>query len=220
MSTALERLTTAYYNSGEVSVANPGGLAGNGHVVNFPALCADVGTVFAGLQAAVDAIAGVTAAAAAAGASATAAAGSAAAAAASAATFVKATTAEIRAAANDTHFITPKGQADAALPQNLVDGATVPWDMGLGWNAEWTIGVTGRALLRPTSSHRGWTSILGVTQGAGGNKVPDFSAITIRWLGGVPEWSTAAAARDLVILTCTDETVGAPVYDGVFVRGS
>lgn len=43
--TPLERLSTGYFNSQPVSVANPGGLAAGGHVVNFPAALADVGEI-------------------------------------------------------------------------------------------------------------------------------------------------------------------------------
>ncbi|WP_333896288.1 tail fiber domain-containing protein [Brevundimonas aurantiaca] len=45
MSTAQERLQQGYYNSAAVSGANPGGLASGGHVQNFPAALADIGTV-------------------------------------------------------------------------------------------------------------------------------------------------------------------------------
>lgn len=43
--TALSRLVDGYYNSQPVSVSNPGGLAADGHVVNFPAACEDIGEV-------------------------------------------------------------------------------------------------------------------------------------------------------------------------------
>lgn len=69
-SDAVTRLTTAYYNSGVKSVANPGGFAGFGHAVNFPLALADVGIVFDELDASLALIAGVTPAAAAAAASA------------------------------------------------------------------------------------------------------------------------------------------------------
>lgn len=45
--TALSRLQSGYYNSAAVSALNPGGLSGNGHVTNFPALLVDVGDVAA-----------------------------------------------------------------------------------------------------------------------------------------------------------------------------
>ncbi len=54
MSTALERLADGYYNSGLISPANPGGLAGNGHVTNFPAALADVGAVASDIAGAVN----------------------------------------------------------------------------------------------------------------------------------------------------------------------
>lgn len=56
---ALERLSTGYYNSLPVSVANPGGFAGGGHVVNFPAALADIAEVggqIADIREAVDAL--------------------------------------------------------------------------------------------------------------------------------------------------------------------
>lgn len=43
--TALIRLSTGYYNSDPVSVANPGGLDDDGHETNFPAALADVAEV-------------------------------------------------------------------------------------------------------------------------------------------------------------------------------
>ncbi|MFD3263325.1 hypothetical protein [Phenylobacterium ferrooxidans] len=76
-SDAVTRLTTAYYNSGVKSVANPGGFAGFGHGVNFPAALGDVGIVFANLDASLALIAGAAPAASAAAASASAAATSA-----------------------------------------------------------------------------------------------------------------------------------------------
>lgn len=54
MTTALERLADGYYNSGLISPANPGGLAGNGHVTNFPAALADVGAVASAIAGAVN----------------------------------------------------------------------------------------------------------------------------------------------------------------------
>lgn len=45
MSAASDRLAGGYYNSSPVSGGNPGGLSGNGHVVNFPAALADLGAV-------------------------------------------------------------------------------------------------------------------------------------------------------------------------------
>lgn len=69
-SDAVTRLTTAYYNSGVKSVANPGGFAGFGHAVNFPLALADVGIVFDELDASLALIAGAAPAAAAAAASA------------------------------------------------------------------------------------------------------------------------------------------------------
>lgn len=41
---ALTRLLEGYYNSNQVSVANPGGLANDGHEKNFPLLLQDIGT--------------------------------------------------------------------------------------------------------------------------------------------------------------------------------
>ena len=65
-SDAVTRLTTAYYNSGVKSVANPGGFAGFGHAVNFPLALVDVGIVFEELDASLLLIAGAAPAAAAA----------------------------------------------------------------------------------------------------------------------------------------------------------
>ena len=54
MTTALERLTTGYYNSSPFNGAtNPGGLGNGGHVTNLPLLLADIATVAAATNAAV-----------------------------------------------------------------------------------------------------------------------------------------------------------------------
>lgn len=45
MSAARDRLKAGYYNSLELSVANPGGMARNGHRTNFPRVAKDVGDV-------------------------------------------------------------------------------------------------------------------------------------------------------------------------------
>ncbi|MGJ8563832.1 MAG: hypothetical protein ACSHXY_09800 [Alphaproteobacteria bacterium] len=47
---ALARLTTGYYNSLPVSADNPGGLAADGHVANFPAALDDVSELVKVLQ--------------------------------------------------------------------------------------------------------------------------------------------------------------------------
>ncbi|ALL14254.1 hypothetical protein [Caulobacter henricii] len=47
MTTALERLSTGYYNSDPVSLANPGGFGDDGHETNFPAALADIAEVAA-----------------------------------------------------------------------------------------------------------------------------------------------------------------------------
>lgn len=53
MTTALERLSSGYYNSQPFAAGtNPGGLAAGGHVLNLPALLADVADVVATLPAA------------------------------------------------------------------------------------------------------------------------------------------------------------------------
>ena len=54
MTTALDRLTTAYYNSGLYDAgSNPGGMGNGGHRLNLPLLLADVGEVAAVTNAAV-----------------------------------------------------------------------------------------------------------------------------------------------------------------------
>lgn len=50
-SEALARLTAGYYNSSAVGVGNPGGLAEDGHVVNFPSALKDVGRVAEAMEA-------------------------------------------------------------------------------------------------------------------------------------------------------------------------
>ena len=66
MTTALERLQSGYYNSAPVSGANPGGLGGDGHVVNFPAALDDIAAAVSEILVDAEAIAGAGPAAAAA----------------------------------------------------------------------------------------------------------------------------------------------------------
>lgn len=54
MTTPLERLRDGYYNSGLISPSNPGGMAGDGHVLNFPLALTDIGAVAGDIAGAVN----------------------------------------------------------------------------------------------------------------------------------------------------------------------
>jgi hypothetical protein len=86
--------------------------------------------------------------------------------------------------------------AGALLP--LTDGATIPWDMALGFNASVTLGGN-RTLSNPTNPIAGRTGMLRVTQGSGGQTL----AYGTNWKaaggsGGLPVLSTGAGAVDYI----------------------
>lgn len=231
---ALARLTTAYYNNGLLTIANPGGFAANGHYTNFPLALADVGIVFDNIDDSLTALAaqsaGFTAALAAAAADAAAAAASAAAAGASAAdalaakiaaeaaagTFTKATAAEIRAKTEDAHYFTAKGLSDAGVSTALADAATIAWDMSTGWNKTVTIGAS-RTLGAPTNSVEGDTGSLRVIWGGAGGWALSFHACWDFQAVGVPNAVQATGTDAMLYWQCVDAAT--PRYKATWMAG-
>jgi hypothetical protein len=114
-----------------------------------------------------------------------------------------ASTAEVRAGTVNNKAIAPDKLHLAAAPQVLADGATVNWNMALGFNAEVTI-AGNRTIAAPTNGEVGVTYALSVIQGAGGNFVPVMNAAFDWGSAGAPTFSTAAGKRDILFLFCYD----------------
>ena len=156
---AVLRLTTAYYNSGLRSVANPGGFGDDGHEVNFPAALADVGDVGAFIAAAAGRLLGVDDAAGAALAARDDVIQLVAFAEAAAAQFTPATPGQIRAGLDDVHFVTALRLMQAAGPVAVPYAANLLFDFAGGWNREVTL--TGNPTVgEPQNARRGITYIL------------------------------------------------------------
>lgn len=156
---AILRFTTAYYNSGLRSVANPGGLGDDGHEVNFPASLADVGTIGAFIAAAAGRVLGVDDAAGAALTARDDVIQLVAFAEAAAAQFTPATPAQIREGLDDVHFVTALRLMQGAEPVPMAYAANLIFDFKGGWSREVTL--TGNPTVgEPLNARRGITYIL------------------------------------------------------------
>lgn len=110
---------------------------------------------------------------------------------------VKATGAALRAATNDTDFVTPKSVADAASLVALTDAATIAVDLAAGTN--FTVTLAGnRTLGAPTNAKPGMSGTILIKQPATGG--PWTLAYNTAWkpFGSTPALSTAASAVDLL----------------------
>lgn len=110
---------------------------------------------------------------------------------------------QVQAGTSSTTAVSPSALMSAAVPQVLVDQATIAWDMSSGFNARVTLGGN-RIFGTPTNPHEGMTYALGVLQDATGTRVPTWPACFDWGAAGAPTLSTAAGKRDLVFLYCYD----------------
>lgn len=131
--------------------------------------------------------------------------------------FAQATAAEVRAGTDLYKLISAKAWADAAAPVTLTDAAgTVTWDLSAGFNANWTIGGTGRTLAL-TNPKVGWTYALGMFHNAA-NTAPSLPS-SIKWgNSGIPTPSTASGKKDFIFLYCYDAAT--PEFRGTFSKDS
>lgn len=109
---------------------------------------------------------------------------------------VKATGAALRAATNDTDFVTPKSVADAAALVALTDVATIAVDLAAGTN--FTITLAGnRTLGAPSGAKPGMSGTILIKQDATGSRTLAYNTA---WkpFGSTPSLSTAASAVDLL----------------------
>jgi hypothetical protein len=124
-----------------------------------------------------------------------------------------ASAAEIRTGTEAAKAIAPDQLALAHVPQTLVDGANISWDMAAGFNAEVTLGGN-RTLDTPTNRKRGLTYVLEVTQDGTGNRTMTWPA-SFNWGSvGAPTLSTGAGKTDVITLYCRDAVT--PKFRAVF----
>lgn len=109
---------------------------------------------------------------------------------------VKTTGAALRAATNDTDFVTPKSVADAAAWATLTDAATIAVDLAAGTNFIVTL-AGNRTLGAPTNAKPGMSGTILIKQDATGSRTLAYSTA---WkpFGSTPALSTAANAVDLL----------------------
>lgn len=121
---------------------------------------------------------------------------------------------DVQAGTSTTKLVTPSAFAGAAAPQTLTDGATVAWDMALGFNAKVTI--AGNRTLTVSNPTVGWTYCLGVIQDGTGSRTMTWPASFDWGTVGAPTLSTTASKRDRVTVFCTDAAT--PKFDA-FLSG-
>jgi hypothetical protein len=104
--------------------------------------------------------------------------------------------------------------AASSAPQTLTDGATISWDMSLGFNAKVTLG--GNRTLTVSNPTAGWTYCLGVIQDGTGSRTLTWPASFDWGTTGAPTLTTTASKRDRITLFCTDAAT--PKFDA-FLSG-
>jgi hypothetical protein len=125
----------------------------------------------------------------------------------------EATAAQIRAGTASKAVSADKLLASAAI-LSLTDGATITWDMSLGYNAKVTLG--GNRTLAVSNPVEGMTYSLGVNQDATGSRTMTWPA-SFNWgTTGAPTLTTTASKRDRITLICTDAVT--PKFDA-FLSG-
>lgn len=125
----------------------------------------------------------------------------------------EATAEQVRAGTADKYLEADKLLASAAI-QTLTDGATITWDMSLGYNAKVTLG--GNRTLAVSNPVEGMTYSLGVNQDATGSRTMTWPA-SFNWgTTGAPTLTTTASKRDRITLFCTDAAT--PSFDA-FLSG-
>lgn len=133
--------------------------------------------------------------------------------------FSFATASDIRTGTNATKTIAADQLVAAAAPQTLTDGATITWNMALGFNAKVTLGGN-RTLATPTNPFVGLTYALQIIQDGTGSRTLTWPASTIIDWGsvGAPTLSTSSGKNDFVFLYCYDATT--PAFRSTFNKAS
>lgn len=130
-----------------------------------------------------------------------------------------ASAAEIQAGTVSTKTIAPDQLTLAHAPQTLTDGATIAWNMAIGFNAKVTLGGN-RTLATPTNPHIGLTYALEIIQDGTGSRTLTWpSSSIVDWgSAAAPTLSTAAGKRDVVFLYCYD--AGTPSFRASFNKSA
>lgn len=126
-------------------------------------------------------------------------------------TVTKATPAEVAAGNSDTVAATPKGLKDSLVPVDLVDQATLAWDMSLKETAKVVLGGN-RTLDKPTNYKRGETKYLEVWQDVTGGRTLALHACFEP--GGQPPVVVSPGANKMTLLTvyCFDDSPTNPRF--------
>lgn len=98
--------------------------------------------------------------------------------------------------------VEPNTLTGSAAPQTLTDGATINWNMALGYNAAVTLGGN-RTLATPTNPITGLTYTLAVIQDATGSRTMTWPAAFDWGTTGAPTLTTTASKVDQITLFCT-----------------
>lgn len=123
----------------------------------------------------------------------------------------KATAAMIAAGNDDSVAITPKGLTDSMAPADLVDQATIQWDMGQRQSAKVVLGGN-RQLGKPTNYKRGVTYDLEAWQDGTGGKTLVFHACYEFGALGAPIISAGAGKMTLITMRCIDDDATNPRF--------
>lgn len=108
--------------------------------------------------------------------------------------------------------------ATAAVPQTLAPGATISWDLSLGFNAKVTLGAAANAFQAPVNPKEGITYRLELIQDGTGSRTATFAAAFDFGGAGTPTLSTVAAKHDFIFLDCYDPVT--PKFRAAFNKGS
>lgn len=110
-----------------------------------------------------------------------------------------ATSSDVQAGTNATKFVTASALSGSATPQTLVDGATISWDVSLGYNANVTLGGN-RTMAAPTNVITGLTYTVHVCQpSSGGPWTMTWNAAFSWGVAGTPTLTTTASKCDMAV---------------------
>lgn len=95
-------------------------------------------------------------------------------------------------------FLSIRRIYEANAPVALSDGTAIAWDMSQGINFIVTLGAAGRTLANPTGVVPGKSGIIIFKQDATGGRSVSTYGNNLIWIGGQPDWPSAAGKRTVV----------------------
>lgn len=123
---------------------------------------------------------------------------------------------------NSLFYLAPPNDLEllkqSAAFQTLSPGATISWDLLLGYNAKVTIGASANAIQTPTNPHEGLTYTLVIIQDGTGNRTVSWPASISFGSAGAPTLSTGAGKKDVISLQCIDAS--APEFRASFNKAA